>query len=403
MTVGAGSEILYLLGTGVTTPTVETATITLITQESALVSARIVDDGLDPVFQCGVCWNTSGTPTLADSHTQAGAQSGWYDSAIGGLASSTLYYARAYATNLAGTVFGNQVSFSTLAAPSISIDISHLDPFGSVVVGNISPVDTLIVAATELQQNLFIEAPLGFELSLSPTGRSFTASLSLSPVTGTISPTPVFIRFAPSQGGNMSDYLSASSAYLDSLVLVYGVGIVAPTVQTGAVSDIMMDSAIASGSIINVGWDDISACGICYGTAPNPDLNGLHADSEVFLGQFSVSINGLNPNNTYFYRAYATNGAGTSYGAELSFTTALGSLDAPQNLLITILDGTATLSWDAVSGASSYQIYRSVDPSAAEWGAPVGVSSSTTWADPELGARYFYRVQANTLPARGGK
>ncbi len=402
MTVGASTPMLYLLGTGVTSPTVETATVTLITQETALINARIVDDGLDPVSQCGICWNTSGLPTLADSHTQAGAQSGWFTGALSGLTSSTEYFARAYATNLAGTVYGNQVSFHTLAAPSISIDISHLDPFGRIVVGSISQVDTLIVAATELQQDLVISAPSGFQLSLTPTGRSFSSTLSLSPIIGTISSTPVFVRFAPLQGGNMSDYLSAASASLDSLVMVYGVGIVAPAVITGTATEIGIDSAVLGGSIVSAGWDDIQAAGICYGTAPNPDINGLHADSGIILGDYSVTIYGLSPNAIYFYRAYATNGAGTAYGAELSFSTLMGSLDAPQNLSISIVDGIALLSWDAVLNASSYSIYRSSDPYATEWGAPVGLTSATTWADPEAGTMYFYRVIASSQPARGG-
>jgi uncharacterized protein (TIGR02145 family) len=42
-------------------------------------------------------------------------------------------------------------------------------------------------------------------------------------------------------------------------------------------------------------------------------------------GTFSGTITGLSPNTTYYVRAFATNGAGTSYGNELSFTNLCGA------------------------------------------------------------------------------
>ena len=39
------------------------------------------------------------------------------------------------------------------------------------------------------------------------------------------------------------------------------------------------------------------------------------------LGVFTEMLQNLTPTTTYYFRAYATNSAGTSYGSELSFTT----------------------------------------------------------------------------------
>ena len=66
----------------------------------------------------GVCWNTTGTPTIADSHTTQSGGLGSFTSNVTGLDCSTTYYVRAYATNGAGTAYGEEYSTTTLP-PSI--------------------------------------------------------------------------------------------------------------------------------------------------------------------------------------------------------------------------------------------------------------------------------------------
>jgi len=53
-------------------------------------------------------------PTIADSKTVDGTGVGSFTSAITGLASGTTYYVRSYATNSVGTIYGTEVSFTTL-------------------------------------------------------------------------------------------------------------------------------------------------------------------------------------------------------------------------------------------------------------------------------------------------
>ncbi len=72
------------------------------------------------VIARGVCWAITPNPTLENNHTIDGNGSGVYKSSLSGLKPSTTYYARAYATYQNGTVFGNQISFTTLELPSIS-------------------------------------------------------------------------------------------------------------------------------------------------------------------------------------------------------------------------------------------------------------------------------------------
>ncbi len=95
-----------------------------------------------------------------------------------------------------------------------------------------------------------------------------------------------------------------------------------PTVTTTGSSSITVNSAVASGDITPV-LSPVSESGICWGTAPNPDISGSHLATNplVSSGAFNINITGLLANTLYHYRAYATNGVGTSYGNDLTFTT----------------------------------------------------------------------------------
>ena len=115
-----------------TIPTVTTASpVTSITQTTAHGTGTVVSNGGSTVTVAGVAWSTSANPTTANNKTT----DGW---AIGGpwtgttdmgvspnpsLSPNTLYHVRAYATNSAGTGYGNDVSFTTASASAPNPDL----------------------------------------------------------------------------------------------------------------------------------------------------------------------------------------------------------------------------------------------------------------------------------------
>lgn len=96
-----------------TPPTVTTSTITNITASTAIGGGNVTSQGSSMVTTRGVCWNTTGNPTISDSNTADGSGTGSFVSNMTGLICGTTYYARAYATNSAGTAYGSEVSFTT--------------------------------------------------------------------------------------------------------------------------------------------------------------------------------------------------------------------------------------------------------------------------------------------------
>lgn len=95
-------------------PVVTTNEVTDITLRTAVSGGNITDDKGSSVTARGVCWATSENPTTSDSKTTDGSGTGSFTSNITGLNAGLTYYVRAYATNSAGTVYGNQRSFATL-------------------------------------------------------------------------------------------------------------------------------------------------------------------------------------------------------------------------------------------------------------------------------------------------
>jgi len=95
-------------------PQLTSTDISSITSTTA-VSGGNISDGGTGILARGVCWSTSAGPTIANSKTSDGTATGAYTSSISGLTLGNTYYVRAYATNSAGTAYGNEKIFMALA------------------------------------------------------------------------------------------------------------------------------------------------------------------------------------------------------------------------------------------------------------------------------------------------
>jgi uncharacterized protein (TIGR02145 family) len=94
-------------------PTLTTFQISSIYYQGASSGGQITSDGGSAITANGVVWDTSTNPTIALSTKTTELISGSFKSSITGLKATTKYYVRAYATNAAGTGYGNELSFTT--------------------------------------------------------------------------------------------------------------------------------------------------------------------------------------------------------------------------------------------------------------------------------------------------
>ncbi|MBM3440818.1 MAG: hypothetical protein FJX94_08180, partial [Bacteroidetes bacterium] len=106
-------SITYTIGNPGQLATLSTLPVGNITGNASTSGGNITNNGGTPVTQRGVVWSTSPNPTTANNQSSDGSGTGNYTSTLTGLTASTTYYVRAYATNSAGTAYGNELSFTT--------------------------------------------------------------------------------------------------------------------------------------------------------------------------------------------------------------------------------------------------------------------------------------------------
>ncbi|MFZ4726543.1 MAG: formylglycine-generating enzyme family protein, partial [Paludibacter sp.] len=97
-------------------------------------------------------WSTSSSPTITNSKTTDGIGTGTFTSSLTGLTAGTTYYLRAYATNSAGTGYGNEQVFTTFI---VNISTS-LIPAGTFIMG--SPITEVGRSTDETQYSVTLSA-----------------------------------------------------------------------------------------------------------------------------------------------------------------------------------------------------------------------------------------------------
>jgi pectinesterase len=114
--IDVNSVAVYMNTTGsvVALPTVTTTAVSYISTTFLTTGGNVTADGGGSVTAKGVCWNVGGSPTTSDSYLSGGTDVGSFKSSVTGLSAGATYHFRAYATNLAGTVYGSEITATTL-------------------------------------------------------------------------------------------------------------------------------------------------------------------------------------------------------------------------------------------------------------------------------------------------
>ena len=307
-------EVSFTTLENATTPIVTTGDITNITQTTALVSGEVTSDGGDEVTERGVCWSTSHNPTIDGNHANNGTGTGVFAVELSGLTANTKYYVKAYAKNSIGTAYGNEIEFTTAqnnTAPSVTTTpASNITTTTATSGGNV----TSDGGATVTDRGICWSTSHNPTLDDTHTSQGSGTGTFTVTMTNLTKHTKYYVRAyaTNSIGTNYGNEISFTT--LADM----------PTVTTNEVTNITEYQAVCGGVITNDGGANITARGVCYGTSANPTISGSHTSDGTGSGSFASVMTNLTPNTTYYVRAYATNSAGTSYGAQKTFVTANG-------------------------------------------------------------------------------
>ncbi len=297
---------------------ITTGTITAFT---ASFSGNILSDGGSPVLVKGIIWSTSPNPTVAlSTKTNDGPGIGPFTSNITGLSPGTTYYVRFYVTNSSGSTYGTEINFTTgtgsLATIGSTVGIGSITATSATSGGNISSdggyPGTLrgVVWATSANPTV----PSSSSTSDGTGTGTFTSN-----ITGLSATTLYYVRsYATNPAG---------TTYGSEISFTTLVGSSPSISSTSAIGSITTTSASSGGNISSDGGYAITARGVVWGTTSSPTVPSASSTSNgTGTGSFTSNITGLSAGTLYYVRSYATNSAGTSYGAQISFTTSAGSL-----------------------------------------------------------------------------
>ncbi len=108
-----------------------------------------------------------------------------------------------------------------------------------------------------------------------------------------------------------------------------------PTVTTNAETNVTLSSATMNGEITVTGGQNSTARGLAWGTnstLTNGDTSTTTESGDFGLSTFSQNVSNLKAATTYYFRAYATNPAGTGYGAIDNLVTSAASASQTRKL-----------------------------------------------------------------------
>jgi len=451
-----GPELSFTTAAPTAPVVASTNAITNISSSTGTSGGSITSDGGSPVTVKGVCWGTSANPIIGSGNfTSDGSGSAAFVSNITGLTGSTTYHVRAYATNLIGTSFGPDISFTTWVTAPYTIGqytgygwCAYVAPDGTgfIVSPDIASTapwgcsGTTIATSTALGTGL---ANTNLILASCAT-RPIAASVASSYNGGGFSD-----WYLPSDGewqqianrytlygfaGGYTNYLTSSASsltyagsyfytgaqayYMGSLRAggdTYATAIrairsfAAPTAPivslTTSAYAITPTTASSGGNVASDGGMALTAVGVCWSTTTGPTVAlATKTVDGTATGTFVSSLTGLTNGILYYVRAYATNGVGTSYGPEISFTAGVAILvptvttDPMGSLVGAIAEGGYTVINEGASAATAAGLVwsTSANPTKASH-VGGGIAPDPIWATGLTGTSFPIDMTALTI------
>lgn len=317
-----GNEIIITEKDNFTTlklflPKVTTNAVSDITINSAICGGIVTDDGGDTITAKGICWSSMNIPDINDEHSDEGSGLGEFISTMSDLTSNTIYYVRAYATNKKGTGYGECMTFTTLeeiiiVPPTVmTLNVTNVTETTATCIGSvIDDGGTAIIEKGVCWSTMPNPTVDNAHINGGTEIGEFTINIdNLTPNT------TYYVRAYAENSEGLSYGEDICFSTLEEIVLL------PPTVMTNVVTNITHNSAIFNGDVVDDGGAIVTEKGFCWSVSPDPTIYDNHINVGADEGQFTIEIIGLNPETTYYVKAYAVNSVDVSYGESLSFTT----------------------------------------------------------------------------------
>ena len=201
----------------------------------------------------------------------------------------------------------------------------------SVVVFNEAP-SGLLLSNASVEENLPSGALIGTFSTEDPDDADGSKSYVYTKISGnglTVSTTGVLST------SEAFDFESSSSheivvrttdefgAFLEKTFTISVIDAFVPGVDTAPATEVTGISSVLHGSIADAGDSQgVTERGFVFGRSPDPETSGGSTlAAGIGSGAFTASATKLTPGRVYYFKAYARNAEGVSYGSQERFTT----------------------------------------------------------------------------------
>jgi hypothetical protein len=298
-------------------PVITTYQATNISSTQAYGSGNIVYYGVTPITETGICWDVIPIPPstlISSNHKASPLPVNNIICTMTPLTANTVYYIWAYAIISGVVQTGNMVLLTTLPTspcPELfTLPVTSITTTSAYCGGNITSVGGTSITTRGICWN-------------TNSGPLATGSHNSDVV---------------NQVGNYWFSMTGLTAGVTYYVRAYAINNVgcinygpelfftttctSPTISTTNVITSGCNSAVANCQITALGCATITQRGVCWDTINPPDINdNISSITGNVTGTYSIPMNILRPNTTYYVRSYALTSVGPTYGNVLTFST----------------------------------------------------------------------------------
>ena len=403
--IAASANLFSLFVVSDPLATAVTGAAASITHTTATLNGTVNPNGAE-VSACKLEYG----PTASYGHSSscspspgAGESEEAVSATVTGLTANTTYHFRVAATNLTGTAYSGDKTFTTepYAAPTVVTSaVSAITATSATLNATVNP-NGAEVTMCKMEYDYYESGYHYSSVPCSPTPGSGSGPVAVTgSATGLIPNMFYYVHVVAINAGGTG---YGKEQYFTTLPSP-------PTVVTGSASSITSSSATLNGTV-NPNSANVSSCEIEYGTSPT-----LASPKTVSCGSpgsgsspvpVSASVTGLSPSTTYYFRVDATNAGGASRGAGIEpFSTLRSPPAVVTGSASSITSSSATLNGTVNpnnANVSSCEIEYGTSPtltspttvscgSQGSGSSPVPVSASVTGLSPST--TYYFRVDA---------
>ena len=328
---GVGYSDVENFTTSVSSPSVKTVSYSDVTSSSAVLTGLVVSDNGAAITERGFVWvKGSDTPTIDSNKLKVDGTTGEFTYTLDGLEPNQKFSFRAYAINSKGTSYGEIMNFTTVAglAELSATRVSGVTERSATFTCTVTDHGGVTVSEVGFYYSTDENMDLSTAKKVSETYSSDSFTFSVSELE--VGTTYYVKAFAVNSAGEVQN-----------AIVSFKTVSLPPEVNTVGYSKVSATSVQLNGKVLTANGENITDRGFVWaeGGSEFEMNNTLQVLGAV--GEFSGLLEGIEPNKTYVFRAYATNAKGTAYGEVMEFNINVNLPSVTTNNVTEISDNAA--------------------------------------------------------------